>query len=304
MKVCYLSYPLDLSEYHIPSVVSLGYFDGVHLAHQRVIQTGIQIAKSKKVASAVMTFHPHPREVLGKGGYSRYLTPLEDKLDIFKNIGVDIAYIVQFSPALSKLQPDDFIEHFIIPLNIKHVVAGFDYKFGSKGAGTPEYLEQRSEGRYEVDIIDPILRYDAKVGSTAIRNYLKQGNISFVNELLGRPYYIEATFAEGLKQNRKTESLKSKISIQKPYLLPGKGMFRVTAFIEGEFYKGLLIFEPRKSLIEETENPVLYLPAFFNQLAVKGASITIEILSSIKEQESHLYDNHLSQVATLQRINS
>ncbi len=294
MEVCYLSYPLDLSEYYFSSVVSIGYFDGVHVGHQQLIQTGIRIAKKKKLTNAVMTFHPHPKEVLGKGDYSRYLTPLEDKLEMFKSMGVDTTYIVQFSPTLSKVQPQDFIELFILPLNIKHIVVGFDYRFGSKGTGTPEYLKHKSEGRYQVDIIEPVKRYNAKVGSTFIRHYVEQGSMSLVNELLGRPYHIEATFIDLGKNDQITEFTVSNICIQKPYVIPNNGVFRVKVYIGEGSYEGLLMIDFTRTVKVEAEKILLYISKF-NQLDIKDRNIGIEILASTREYQDYIKEKKASE---------
>ncbi|WP_052728225.1 FAD synthetase family protein [Domibacillus tundrae] len=288
MKVHYLSYPLDLSAAYIPSAISIGYFDGVHLGHQEVIQTGIQVAKNKNLASAVMTFHPHPKEILGKGDYSSYITPLEDKLEILKNMDVDIAYIVQFNPALSKVKPHDFIEYFLAPLKIKHIVVGFDYKFGFKGTGTPEFLKLQSEKRYEVDVLEPVKRYEFKVGSTLIRDYLKKGKISFVNELLGRPY----SFKAAIKENKKLRSAGLKINAQKSYLLPKEGTFQVNIYALGKFYTGLLVIKP-----DEKENLLLYLDDFY-QINLNDRDIRdirVEIQASVKGDQYHNQLKELSE---------
>lgn len=293
MKVCYLSYPLDLSKKYDPSSVAMGYFDGVHLGHQKVVETAIHHAKNKKLASGVMTFHPHPREVLGKSGYSSYLTPLEDKLQILERMGVDIAYVVQFSPALSRVQPQDFIENFLIPLKIKHVVAGFDYKFGSKGTGTPEYMKQWSRGRFEVYIINPIKRYDAKVGSTLIREYVKQGNVSVVNELLGRPYYIEGESIGLAQDKRASEKDIVKIMVPKPYLLPEKGHFQVTVYTERGTCSGLLMIKPRTVYSEKPDQLELEMTNS-RGIVAENTMIGIEFLDIINKYQSQMFEYTLA----------
>lgn len=295
MKIHYLSYPLDLSDSFTPSSVSIGYFDGVHLGHQKVINTGLKKAKNKKNASAVMTFHPHPREVLGKSGYTQFLTPLEDKLAIFENMGIDIAYVVQFNLAVSKVSPEDFIEQFLVPLNIKHIIVGFDYKFGIEGKGTPEYLLQRSKGRYEVDIISPIKQYNQKVGSTLIRNLVKQGNISIVNELLGRPYTIKGKIIEFKKHNQDKQSAVAKICVHKPYLLPEKGIYCIQISNGGEYYKGLLTVQSMEFSRGDTIELLLNVDNV-HHLAFKGINVDIEMIASLQQQKTY-FEN------TFQKIN-
>lgn len=96
MKVLRLRYPLPEDFNGNECVLAMGFFDGVHLGHRRVIQKAIDKAHELGIQSAVMTFDPHPREILGQSGYTRYLTPLEEKLNQFEKMGVDLVYIVHF----------------------------------------------------------------------------------------------------------------------------------------------------------------------------------------------------------------
>lgn len=287
MKVLYLSYPLELSEDYPDTAVSMGYFDGVHIGHQKVLETGIQLAKNKKLASAVMTFHPHPKKVLGKGDYSRCLTPLEDKLNLFQSMGVDIVYVVQFNQELSMVHPVDFIEHFLVPLNIKHAIVGFDYKFGSKGMGDAEYLKEKSLGRYEVITVPPFMRYKEKVGSTVVREYLSNGNISRVNELLGRHYYIEAVIE---KENHKTKGAVMSIHVPKDYLLPVAGSYQVIVYIGDDIYKGSLTIEKTQNYDVKMKSLILQITNN-HQLEMEHENISIEFLSINKEPYKNVFWN-------------
>jgi riboflavin kinase/FMN adenylyltransferase len=134
MKIIYLNYPnhLTAEETIGPLSMALGFFDGVHKGHQRVIGEAITHAKEKKVQSAVMTFDPHPSLVLGgRKEEVFYITPLQQKMEILKEMGVDVCFIVRFTSEFAQLTPEQFIRHFIKDLNVVHVAAGFDFSFGS-----------------------------------------------------------------------------------------------------------------------------------------------------------------------------
>ncbi len=118
------------------SVMALGYFDGVHKGHRAVIQTAIDEAKRRGIKAAVMTFYPHPKEVLGNPEKPmRYLTPLQSKINRLESLGVDVVYAVKFTKQFSQLTPKQFIDCFVVDLNVEHVVAGFDFTYGVKGSG-------------------------------------------------------------------------------------------------------------------------------------------------------------------------
>src|SRR5699024_1825714 len=128
--------------------------------------------------SAVMTFHPHPKDVLQKQSEPmKYITPLDEKEAILNRMGVDYLYIVTFNESLAALAPETFIDHFVEQLHITSVIGGFDYSFGHKGKGTMETMKNESNGRYETVIVPKLTNHGEKVSSTAIRKLLSKGNV-------------------------------------------------------------------------------------------------------------------------------
>src|SRR5699024_10581079 len=110
--------------------------DGIHKGHQKVIKTAVDRAKANHMTSAVMTFHPHPSVVLREDVHHvKYITPPVEKENILQEMGVDRLYIIKFNKELSLLSPQTFVDHFITGLNVKHLVAGFDFSYGHKGQG-------------------------------------------------------------------------------------------------------------------------------------------------------------------------
>src|SRR5690606_965027 len=154
--------------------IALGFFDGVHIGHQKVISTATSIAKENNWKSAVMTFDPHPSVVLGKGKKPvQYITPLEDKIKFINTLGVD--YL--------------FVDQYLINLNVKHVIAGFDYSYGKFGKGNMELLPKHSKGNFDVTTISKLEKNNEKISSTAIRQLINNGDMQGARKLLGR-YYI------------------------------------------------------------------------------------------------------------------
>src|SRR5690625_5058947 len=144
MKVYELTYPEKLQEQSIPeAIAAIGTFDGIHLGHQKVITTAITKAKEQHKESAIITFHPHPSVVLSKNKQTiQYITSIPEKLRLLEELGVDRVYMVTFNKQLSQMSPDEFLQHFVTDLNIVHLVAGFDFTFGFKGAGNMSNIQQ------------------------------------------------------------------------------------------------------------------------------------------------------------------
>ncbi|RKD24274.1 riboflavin biosynthesis protein RibF [Ammoniphilus oxalaticus] len=239
MIIEHLQYPLKEGQFE-PNVMAIGYFDGVHQGHRRVIQMAIDKAKQKEVMSAVMTFHPHPREILGQSGYTRYLTPLEAKLALFKQLGVQRAYVVHFDIPFSSIYPEEFVNEFLIPLQARQLVVGFDYTFGYKGKGTAYTLKELSEGRYEVDVISPIALLGEKVSSTMIREYLYGGRVEEANDFLGRPYRVQGRVIHGEKRGRQIGFPTANLQLDDPYLIPKTGVYGVNVSVDDQNYFGVM----------------------------------------------------------------
>src|SRR5699024_2637469 len=137
MRTIKLTYPHILTIEELPETErAIGFFDGIHKGHQKVIKTAIKTTKANQMESGVITFHPHPSVVLDKEQPQvKYITPMRRKQEILQQLGVDRLYVISFNHELASLTPQQFIDHFIIGLNIKHLVAGFDFTYGHKGQG-------------------------------------------------------------------------------------------------------------------------------------------------------------------------
>lgn len=201
MKTIYINYPLRLEQSYEPSYVAIGNFDGIHKGHQQVIKKVVEEAKQHKIKSSVMTFTPHPKEVLGKVTHLAYLTTLEEKLSLIKNMGVDICFVVNFNPAFANISKEDFIYHFLLPLNIKAVTVGFDFRFGRFGQGEPSDFVTAGVF-FSVNVIEAFNIADQKISSTNIREEINNGELEKVTQMLDRNYTIMCEPISVIERNR------------------------------------------------------------------------------------------------------
>jgi riboflavin kinase / FMN adenylyltransferase len=241
VKVITVHHPHSISKNDFPSLVlALGYFDGVHRGHQRVIRAAVEKAKELKACSAVMTFDPHPSVVLGhKHKHIHYITPLEDKKEIIEELGVDYLFIVRFTSEFASLIPQDFVDQYIIGLNALHVVAGFDYSYGRLGKGTMETLPFHSRDMFTSTTISKLTDDDSKVSSTFIRECLKEGDVKKVRQLLGRPFKTKGTVIHGDKRGRKIGFPTANIELTYDYLTPKVGVYAVRMKIHDKWFDGV-----------------------------------------------------------------
>ncbi|MFP8781714.1 riboflavin biosynthesis protein RibF [Planococcus plakortidis] len=241
MKIIHLSYPHEMkAQEQGPLSMAIGFFDGVHKGHQQVIGTAIDKAQAGGMKSAVMTFDPHPSLVLGgRKEEVFYITPLGQKMEILQEMGVDICYIVRFTSEFAKLSPEQFIEHFIDGLNVKEVVAGFDFSFGYKGGGNMALMESHGNGRYQVTTVGKIEAENEKVSSTRIRHLLKDGLVEPVHHLLGRPYRISGTVVNGDKRGRTIGFPTANVEPELGTFVPKRGVYAVRIEVQGAYFDGV-----------------------------------------------------------------
>ncbi|MBU5466733.1 bifunctional riboflavin kinase/FAD synthetase [Virgibacillus sp. MSJ-26] len=241
MKTIKLTHPHTMNIKELPeTVTAIGFFDGIHKGHQQVIDTAVNIAKEKGMKSAVITFHPHPSVVLSKGKKKvNYITPLKEKESILQNMQVDRLYIIEFNEKLAALSPQKFIDQFIIGLNIKHVVAGFDFTYGHKGQGNMTTIKDQTRDEFTFTTIEKVQMNGEKVSSTLIRGLLKKGNIEQVNLLLGRPLSIYGKVIEGAKRGKSLGYPTANLAVDEQALLPKPGIYAVKISYKNEQYHGM-----------------------------------------------------------------
>ncbi len=285
MKTIRLSYPLSPSIETSDCAMAIGYFDGVHLGHRRVIQKAIDVAKANGWISAVLTFDPHPREVLGQTGYTRYLTPLEDKLEQMEKMGVDVVYVMTFDIPFSSVYPEEFITECLAPLKVKHVVVGFDYTFGYRGMGTALTLQSCSNGQYGLDIIGPVNRLGEKVSSTIIREYLHHGDVEQVRHLLGRPYQIRGVVVHGDKRGRTIGFPTANVALTRPYLIGKNGVYGVRFTVDSQTYNGVMNIGIKPTFELEKKEKSLEVHLFDFHEEIYDKPVSVEILFFIREEQ-------------------
>ena len=168
-----------------PCVAALGMFDGVHIGHQALIRRAQDLARELNIACIVYTFDCHPLSLICPERAPRQLLSLEERLKKFEELGVDGVLVQTFSADFAATDPRVFLENLAERLQLRGVVAGFNYSFGAGGRGNADLL--RREARrlgYECLIIDPVMEAGETVSSTLIRRLLESGEAQRAQKLL------------------------------------------------------------------------------------------------------------------------
>ncbi|MGO4371691.1 bifunctional riboflavin kinase/FAD synthetase [Paenibacillus sp. 2TAB19] len=301
MKIISLQYPLDgLSALPLdkPLSIAIGHFDGVHRGHQNVIRRAVVEAKAAGQLSAVMTFDPHPKEVLGQGDhYYRCLTPLHIKTKLFEELGVDLVFVMSFDTSFASVTPERFVDEVLLGLGAKQVVVGFDFRFGSKGAGNAEALMRLGAPNIVVHIVEPLYENESKVSSTWVRESLEKGDLETASLLLGRTYEITGTVVHGDGRGRTIGFPTANIDFDYPYVSPRLGVFAVIAWLNGKPYPGVLNHGMKPTFNKEGVQPVMEAHLFDFNRDIYGEPIRIEFKSFIRaEQKFSSVDELIKQI--------
>ncbi|SDT46830.1 riboflavin kinase / FMN adenylyltransferase [Paenibacillaceae bacterium GAS479] len=231
MEIQVLSYPLEENGETSDAsacALAIGHFDGVHLGHRSVIDRAVAKAAENGLRAAVMTFNPHPREVLGRGSnYAASLTPLEEKLELFRQAGVDTVYVMRFDPAFAEISPQTFVQEVLLRLGVQHAVVGFDFRFGHFGHGSAESLVELGAANFSVDVIPAQSRDGLKVSSTYVREALENGQVELAAELLGRPYAVSGIVVHGDARGRTIGFPTANVLQDDVYVVPRLGVYAV-----------------------------------------------------------------------------
>lgn len=287
LNIVHLSYPLELQRIeNLPQrhVLAIGYFDGVHLGHQELIHRAQSIGKAEHMPTSIMTFNPHPREVLGHISHPRYLTPLEEKLDIFAQMGIDYTFILSFDLALSKVDPQQFIETVLFPLNVTNIVVGFNFTFGHLGRGTPDTLREWGGDRLKTSVVRPFHVDGMKVSSTNIREKLQSGDLDKVSELLGRRYTITGQVVTGDGRGRTIGVPTANVLPNRPYTIPRKGVYAVKAQVCGEIFSGVMNIGV-KPTFSDSDQATLEVHLFHFDQMIYGEQMSIEFFAFLREEQ-------------------
>ena len=186
------------------SVVAIGNFDGVHRAHQRLLQSLRTHSRVLSSEATVVTFEPHPQSYFQPDVVLARLSSAREKLELLQRYGVDRVIALRFNDQLAALSAEAFVKHYLVDvLAVSHVVVGYDFGFGAGRAGTAEQLEALGKDHgFGVTRVPAVILDGEEIGSTRIRLALRRGDLSLAERLLGRPYTLSGRVAYGDQRGR------------------------------------------------------------------------------------------------------
>lgn len=187
------------------TVITVGTFDGVHRGHRDVIDRLVKRARARGLPSLLVTFDPHPMEVVNPAAAPLLLTTREEKLEVLAESGIDYLAVVPFTPSLAAFSAEEFVEGVLRQrFRLDELLIGYDHGFGRQRAGNVNVLRELGErDGFKVEVVDAVAAADGhSVSSTSIRRAVAGGDLDRACEGLGRPYSVSGRVIEGSQRGR------------------------------------------------------------------------------------------------------
>jgi riboflavin kinase / FMN adenylyltransferase len=210
-----------------PSVVSIGFFDGVHRGHQTIIRRAVQQAAERDVRSAVVTFDRHPMEVIQPGSQPKLLMTLSRRAQSLAELDVDLVVVVPFTDELRHLSPEDFIDHVLVErLQAVRVVVGANFRFGHKAAGDVALLAEVGPSRgFEAEGVTLLELDGLVISSTEIRAAVERGDVEHAAQLLGRPHVVDGIVVRGDHRGAALGFPTANLQVSRRITVPARGVY-------------------------------------------------------------------------------
>ena len=219
------------------TVIAFGMFDGVHEGHARLIRKANELAALHDLTSVVYTFSSHPMATYAPERVPPQLETRSEKVRTIAQLGVDAAVLRPFDRAYAALSPEEFVRSFAEALHPRHVIIGFNYSFGCRGAGKAEDMIRLGKTYgFETHVVPEVQIDGLPVSSTRIRAAVREGNMEEAEKLLGRPYALCGVVEHGKKLGRRLDFPTANLSWARDKALPPKGVYAALAYVREDWY--------------------------------------------------------------------
>ena len=271
-----------------PTVLTIGNYDGLHLGHRAMLERLTARARERGLPTAVMTFEPHPRELLAPDQAPARLTSLREKLLLLEGCGVERAYVLHFTRQLAGLTAEQFIGDVLVRgLDAKHLVVGDDFRFGKGRAGDFAMLEREGARRgFGVEAMHTVEVDGERVSSSAVREALAGGHLEHAGRLLGRPYSISGRVIHGLKVGRRLGFPTANVQLKRKRVALS-GVFAVTVSgIDKRHLPGAASLGVRPTLAQGLK-PMLEVHLLDFDRNLYGSHVTVHFLHKLRDEAKY-----------------
>ncbi|MET7641755.1 bifunctional riboflavin kinase/FAD synthetase [Streptomyces sp. NPDC005438] len=279
----------DIPEGWGRSVVTIGSYDGVHRGHQLIIGRTVERARQLGLPSVVVTFDPHPNEVVRPGSHPPLLAPHPRRAELMAELGVDAVLVIPFTAGFSKLSPADFVVKILVEkLHARSVVEGPNFRFGHRAAGDVALLEELGD-TYDFDVT--VLDLGAGEGrdgqpysSTLVRRLIAAGDVADAARVLGRPHRVEGVVVRGAQRGRELGYPTANVETLPHTAVPADGVYAGWLVVEGEAMPAAISVGTNPQF-DGTERTVEAYAIDRVGLDLYGLHVAVEFLAFLRGQE-------------------
>ncbi|MGC2237224.1 MAG: bifunctional riboflavin kinase/FAD synthetase [Pyrinomonadaceae bacterium] len=268
-----------------PTVLTLGVFDGLHLGHQRIMQTVVERAKAANAVPTVLTFDPHPRAVLHPESAPPLLQTLDQRLAALEVLGIEQTILIRFNREFAAIDAETFLRDVVYErLQAREVYLGRGFAFGKNRAGNIELLRKMSrELGFFADEVPEIQLRGIRISSSKIREFLKIGKINSARRMLGRPYGVEGKIIHGARRGR-TIGFPTANLHPNNRVIPKFGVYATATLINDAWRRGITNVGVRPTFEKESEPSIeTYIFDFDGDLY--GDVLRVRFLHRIRDEK-------------------
>lgn len=270
------------------SVIVLGNFDGVHRGHQTVLGRAGKLAREMNVSFSVLVMEPHPRRFFNPGQADFQLTSFRTKARLLEEFGVDILFVLPFDKKLSRMMAQDFVTVVLREdLDVLHVFAGYDYRFGAGRGGSAQLLQQMGHmEQFGVTIVEKIMEGDHIYSSTNIRESIRAGDVRRCADRLGHWWHVEGHVLHGEQRGRTINFPTANMSME-DYIKPRLGVYAVRVKIPDGLAKGVWngVANVGRRPTFKTDELLLEAHIFDFDFDIYGQLIEVEFIDHIRTEQ-------------------
>ncbi len=271
------------------TVLTVGTFDGVHAGHRVLINKVVEAAKKNNARSVIVTFDPHPREIINPGAAGiKLLSSLEERRELLADIGVDMMVVIPFDRDFSLLSSEEFVKKIIWEkIGVSHFIIGYDHHFGKNREGTIETVESLGkELGFQCLVISKQEVGDKTVSSTAIRKaILGEGDMELAARFLERYYILNGNVIHGDKRGKKIGYPTANIQPDNAdKAIPKNGVYAVWVRLDRVFYSGMMNIGNRPTF--EESKPAMEVHIFDFERDIYGRDIHIQFVKRLRDEKA------------------
>jgi riboflavin kinase/FMN adenylyltransferase len=267
-----------------PTVLTLGVFDGLHLGHQRIMETVVERARASGAVATAITFDPHPRAVLHPETAPPLLQTLDQRLANFEVLGIEQAIVIRFTREFASQPAEAFLQDIIHDrLHAREVYLGKGFAFGKGRGGNIELLRELSERLgFFADEVDEVQIRGQRISSSRIRELLAAGRVNLARRMLGRPYGVEGVIIRG---NRRGHTIGFPTANLKPHnrVVPRFGVYATATLIDGAWRKSITNIGVRPTF-EDSQEPSIETYVFDFEGDLYGDVLRVRFLHRIRDE--------------------